>query len=114
MMLTFCNRDETPQANWELCLVLTYPNILYPFVPMVTPSPQALDALWYVVGQTNGVCAVCNGLEIRQYDPETTDELDSVESEGPPTIQFWGPFASRDEAIARRGSLIQMGRCNPQ
>jgi hypothetical protein len=49
---------------------------------------------WYILKQESGTCAIAT-----QRDP------DAVES--------WGPFASQDEAIARRVGLIRAGKCQP-
>lgn len=59
------------------------------------PEPDA----WHVVQQPDGHCEVC-----------TQGALDST----PDTPNSWGPFTSRNEAIAKRVGLIRAGKCQPQ
>ncbi|MEA5462339.1 hypothetical protein [Leptothoe sp. PORK10 BA2] len=54
---------------------------------------------WHVVQQPDGHCEIC-----------TQGELNS--STDAPNI--WGPFTSRNEAIAKRVGLIRAGKCSPQ
>ncbi len=49
---------------------------------------------WYILKQSSGTCTIA--LQPNQ---------DAVET--------WGPFASQDEAIARRIGLIRAGKCQP-
>ena len=49
---------------------------------------------WYILKQPSGTCAIA--LQPTQ---------DAVET--------WGPFATQDEAIARRVGLIRAGKCQP-
>jgi hypothetical protein len=51
---------------------------------------------WYIVKLPPGNC------EIVSTEPSTTE----VE-------QKWGPFLSKEEAIARRIGLIRSGKCQP-
>ncbi|MBW4664200.1 MAG: hypothetical protein KME01_08375 [Chroococcus sp. CMT-3BRIN-NPC107] len=51
---------------------------------------------WYIVKLSPGNC------EIISTEPSTTE----VE-------QQWGPFSSKEEAIARRIGLIRAGKCQP-
>jgi len=52
---------------------------------------------WYIVKQKNGQCEIIPS-------PQVEDEADS---------ERWGPFASQQEAIARRVGLIRAGKCQP-
>jgi hypothetical protein len=58
---------------------------------------------WYIVKQANGQCAIVaassteSGLEL----PDASDR------------EHWGPYASQQEAIARRVGLIRAGKCQP-
>ncbi len=54
---------------------------------------------WHVVQQSDGHCEIC-----------TQGELDST----PDNPNTWGPFTSRNEAIAKRVGLIRSGKCRPQ
>jgi hypothetical protein len=52
---------------------------------------------WFIVKEEAGTCSIVE-----------------VEGESAPTDrQYWGPFASREEAIARRVGLIRAGKCQP-
>lgn len=53
---------------------------------------------WYIVRNSEGTCAI--------QQLETTSELVGK--------QFWGPFPSAEEAIARRIGLIRAQKCRPQ
>lgn len=53
---------------------------------------------WYIVKQENGTCQIIN------------DAAESL----PKTTSSWGPFATQQEAIAKRVGLIRAGKCQPQ
>lgn len=53
---------------------------------------------WYIVKRPDGPCEI---LSNEQVEGEATIE------------QRWGPFASQQEAIARRVGLIRAGKCQP-
>ena len=53
---------------------------------------------WYIVQTENQQC------EIVEYD---SNQL-------PENKNCWGPFSSKEEAIARRVGLIRAGKCQPQ
>lgn len=55
---------------------------------------------WYVVKRPAGNCEIVP-------DSRTMEGKDSDVEER------WGPFASQDEAIARRVGLIRSGKCQP-
>lgn len=52
---------------------------------------------WYICKQASGVCLI-----ISADDAEQKSALES-----------WGPFATQNEAIARRVGLIRAGKCLP-
>lgn len=54
---------------------------------------------WHVVQQTEGHCEIFTQSELDQ----TPDNLDT-----------WGPFTSRNAAIAKRVGLIRAGKCMPK
>lgn len=56
---------------------------------------------WYIVKRPEGKC------EILPNDRLEGEEESSL-------VEQWGPFASQDEAIARRVGLIRAGKCQPQ
>lgn len=51
---------------------------------------------WYIVKQPSGNC-----------------EIVSTEPSAMEVEQKWGPFAAKEEAIARRIGLIRAGKCQP-
>ena len=51
---------------------------------------------WYIVKLPSGNC------EIASTEPSATEAK-----------QKWGPFLSKEEAIARRIGLIRSGKCQP-
>ncbi|ACB51601.1 conserved hypothetical protein [Crocosphaera subtropica ATCC 51142] len=53
---------------------------------------------WYIIKIENEQC------EIVELDPNQVPE----------TKDYWGPFSSKEEAIARRVGLIRAGKCQPQ
>lgn len=52
---------------------------------------------WYVVKQQDGTCTIV-----------------AVAHGSSPTASSWGPFASQQEAIAKRVGLIRARKCQPQ
>ncbi len=60
---------------------------------------------WYVVKQADGHCEIV---------PIQSSQDGAVsEATDDPTQERWGPFASAQEAIARRVGLIRAGKCKP-
>ncbi len=57
---------------------------------------------WYVIKRNSGHC------EISQDNPEAEERAGTQ-----PVVQYWGPFESQAEAIARRVGLIRAGKCQP-
>jgi hypothetical protein len=55
---------------------------------------------WYIVKQADGHCEIIPS-------NQTTEENQ------PSTQERWGPFASQEEAFARRIGLIRSGKCQP-
>ena len=53
---------------------------------------------WYIIKTEKEQCKIVE-LDANQI-PENTD--------------YWGPFSSKDEVIARRVGLIRAGKCQPQ
>lgn len=54
---------------------------------------------WHIIKQNTGNCKIV---------PSEQAEDDNTE-----IIEKWGPFASQEEAIARRIGLIRAGKCQP-
>lgn len=58
----------------------------------MTNSPK-----WYIVKNQDSRCQIVS--------TENEDTIDTANS--------WGPFTTKDEAIARRVGLIRAGKCQP-
>ncbi|MBE9216093.1 DDE transposase family protein [Plectonema cf. radiosum LEGE 06105] len=58
-----------------------------------------LSQSWYIVKQPTGNCKIVSSEEASGDDTEITEK--------------WGPFSSKEEAIARRIGLIRTGKCQP-
>lgn len=68
-----------------------------------------MEAGWYVVKLTEGHCDIWTHAQLeQQIDPGALEAT----TKGPPT-EYWGPFASQAEAIARRVGLIRAHKCKP-
>ncbi|NJO72175.1 MAG: DDE transposase family protein [Oscillatoriales cyanobacterium RM1_1_9] len=61
---------------------------------------------FYIVKQPSGHCDIFSAEQM----PGAIDRTDSSTN----TLNQWGPFTSRDEAISRRVGLIRAGKCQPQ
>ncbi|MBL1175084.1 hypothetical protein [Pantanalinema sp. GBBB05] len=55
---------------------------------------------WYIVKQPNGQCAIQPHSQLGEASTTQAEER-------------WGPYASEQEAIARRVGLIRAGKCQP-
>jgi hypothetical protein len=54
---------------------------------------------WYLVKESDEKCEIVG------------EDVFKAKS---PTPEHWGPFASQEDAIARRIGLIRAGKCQPQ
>ncbi|OUC14988.1 MAG: hypothetical protein B0A82_09385 [Alkalinema sp. CACIAM 70d] len=66
---------------------------------------------WYIVQQSTGHCEI-----VSEIVAESDLPADPTEKESPETanqLKRWGPFSSRNEAIAKRVGLIRAGQCQP-
>jgi hypothetical protein len=55
---------------------------------------------WYVVQGEDGTCQVLSAENVSRGRLQDSRPM-------------WGPYASQDEAIARRVGLIRSGKCEP-
>jgi hypothetical protein len=53
-------------------------------------------------------------IKLRKGTCEIVTDSHLQGEEQPDSVEKWGPFESRDEAIARRVGLIRAGKCQPQ
>lgn len=61
---------------------------------------------WYILKHTDGQCQISQ-IEAGQGSAPGEEEEDKA------PIEQWGPFATEDEALARRVGLIRAGKCLP-
>ncbi|MCT7955124.1 DDE transposase family protein [Laspinema palackyanum] len=61
---------------------------------------MAEPSKYYIVKGKNGTCEILPSSSLEGTDP-------------PELGENWGPFESREEAIARRVGLIRAGKCQP-
>ena len=59
---------------------------------------------WYILCKDSGECQIVTELPTQSND----EEGDA------PTIEYWGPFESEGDAIAKRVGLIRTGKCKPK
>jgi hypothetical protein len=55
---------------------------------------------WYIVKRNEGQCEIVSTQEAQNQEP-------------PDVVERWGPFDSKNEAIARRVGLIRAFKCKP-
>ncbi|MEO1067725.1 MAG: hypothetical protein AAFW95_01185 [Cyanobacteria bacterium J06638_6] len=55
---------------------------------------------WYIIQEELGTCAVLSAENVSR---------EQLQDKRP----IWGPYASQQEAIARRVGLIRSGKCTP-
>jgi hypothetical protein len=56
---------------------------------------------WYIVKISTGTCEIVSNHQISEEQAVETQEK-------------WGPYDSREDAIAHRIGLIRSGKCQPQ
>ncbi|MBW4463883.1 MAG: hypothetical protein KME07_00375 [Pegethrix bostrychoides GSE-TBD4-15B] len=61
---------------------------------------------WYILKHSDGHCEIS---QIELAEGSAPGE----ESEDKAPVEQWGPFATQDEATARRVGLIRAGKCSP-
>ena len=54
---------------------------------------------WYIIKSSDNHCKIVPSQDMKGDEPQTMEK--------------WGPFASQEEAIARRIGLIRSGKCQP-
>ena len=66
---------------------------------------------WYIVQQPSGQCEILPETALLEPQSQSSDLLDvTAQSER----AQWGPFKSKNQAIAKRVGLIRAGKCQPQ
>jgi hypothetical protein len=61
---------------------------------------------WYIVKQTTKQCEILS--EKALADLETQNKTQNEQS-----LEKWGPFKAKNQAIAKRVGLIRAGKCQP-
>lgn len=56
--------------------------------------------VWYIVKTETGQCQIVATVD-QEFDSESSSQT------------VWGPYSSREDAIARRVGLIRSGKCLP-
>lgn len=68
------------------------------------------ETSYYIIKRADQKCEIVPASQISEDDLQVgnseTNESDIIEK--------WGPFADRNDAIARRIGLIRAGKCQPQ
>lgn len=62
--------------------------------------------VWYIIKRTDGHCDIV-------ASNQSTGISDDEDTSATEASKNWGPFASEEEAIARRIGLIRAGKCQP-
>ena len=57
---------------------------------------------WYIIKQETGACSIVSSIQLAALPPSAND-----------AEVRWGPYPSREDAIARRIGLIRAGKCRP-
>jgi hypothetical protein len=70
-------------------------------------SEPELTQDWYVLKHPDGHCEI-QSIPKSEAESRLPDRATDVDR------QWWGPFTSREDAIARRVGLIRAGKCQPQ
>ncbi|MGB3789582.1 MAG: hypothetical protein WA949_16345 [Phormidesmis sp.] len=82
------------------------------------------EAAWFIIKNSTGYCEILSEQTLAQESdlPPQSDQLESKQSESEQseseqseteTLQQWGPFATQNQAIAKRVGLIRAGKCRP-
>lgn len=71
-------------------------------------AQQSTD--WYIIQRETSQCDILSGPEFDET--QSSNSVNSKGSEGKQSL-VWGPFASEEEAIAKRVGLIRAGKCKP-
>jgi hypothetical protein len=73
------------------------------FLLLSLPKSMTDTQNWYIVKHSAGNCEI---VPISQLEDNGDDK--------PEIVEKWGPFTSKQDAIARRVGLIRAGKCQPQ
>jgi hypothetical protein len=80
-------------------------------------TSEQLPERWYIIKRPSARCDVLLQSAVvsdsPEPEPEPVPEIDIDLGTDLAQVKRWGPFASRDEAIARRVGLIRAGHCQP-
>jgi hypothetical protein len=74
-------------------------------------QPEAQDT-WYIVKLPNQQCKLVSHAEFA-HDFLPSDDQSQTNDSAPEPVEFWGPYPTQQEAIARRVGLIRAGKCKP-
>ncbi|MEL6814578.1 MAG: DDE transposase family protein [Cyanobacteria bacterium J06598_3] len=64
---------------------------------------SAPEENWYIVKRASENCEILSAVELSALDESATVS----------GLKMWGPFESKNQAIAKRVGLIRAGKCQP-
>ena len=67
------------------------------------------EAGWYIVKQASNQCQILSAQSLRDLKAQSAEQAEAGQAE----LEQWGPFESKEVAIARRVGLIRAGKCEP-
>ena len=65
------------------------------------------NSSWYIIQQPSGHC------ELAQSEAVAANSDREVATEKQTSLESWGPFDTKNQAIAKRVGLIRAGKCKP-
>jgi hypothetical protein len=77
------------------------PKILDIIIQLIVKIMSDESDKWYIVKSSTGICEIVPNKKI-------------TEEQGGEILERWGPYDSRQDAIAHRVGLIRAGKCQPQ
>ena len=66
---------------------------------------QSEQTKWFIIKQASEHCEI--------VDSATLETQNASSQEGDASIERWGPFDTKNQAIAKRVGLIRAGKCKP-
>ena len=78
-----------------------------------SPQVSLAGSSWYIVPQSSGQCDILSEAQLSGFTHSNLEKSPERELEEVQALEFWGPFKTREEAIAKRIGLIRRGKCKP-
>jgi hypothetical protein len=67
---------------------------------------ETSETNWYIVKQTTEQCEILSEQVLTDLKTQNTNQNEQ-------SLQQWGPFKTKNQAIAKRVGLIRAGKCQP-